>query len=66
MDWGRGGDDPPRIAALLGVAFVLGSFICASSLEEAWALGPQEVLGKPIALDRLLTAIQLVLVCREC
>jgi hypothetical protein len=24
------------------------------------------VLGKPIALDRLLTAIQLVLVCREC
>lgn len=35
-------------------------------LEEAWALRPQEVLGKPIDLDRLLTAIQLVLVCREC
>ena len=35
-------------------------------LEDAWALGPQEVLGKPIDLDRLLTAIQLVLVCREC
>jgi DNA-binding response OmpR family regulator len=35
-------------------------------LESAWDLGPQEVLGKPIDLDRLLTAIQLVLVCREC
>jgi len=35
-------------------------------LEEAWALGPQEVLVKPIDLERFLTAIQLVLVCREC
>ena len=35
-------------------------------LEEAWALNPQEVLVKPIDLERLLTAIQLVLVCREC
>jgi CheY-like chemotaxis protein len=35
-------------------------------LEDAWALGPQEVLSKPIDLERLLTAIQLVLVCREC
>lgn len=35
-------------------------------LEEAWALGPQEVLVKPIDLERMLTAIQLVLVCREC
>ncbi len=35
-------------------------------LEEAWALKPQEVLVKPIDLERLLTAIQLVLVCREC
>jgi CheY-like chemotaxis protein len=35
-------------------------------LEEAWALGPQEVLLKPIDLECLLTAIQLVLVCREC
>ncbi|HSA61706.1 MAG TPA: response regulator [Nitrospiraceae bacterium] len=35
-------------------------------LEDAWALGPQEVLVKPIDLERLLTAIQLVLVCREC
>lgn len=35
-------------------------------LEDAWALGPQEVLVKPIDLERLLTAVQLVLVCREC
>jgi CheY-like chemotaxis protein len=35
-------------------------------LEDAWALGPQEVVVKPIDLERLLTAIQLVLVCREC
>jgi CheY-like chemotaxis protein len=35
-------------------------------LEGAWALGPQEVLVKPVDLERLLTAIQLVLVCREC
>lgn len=35
-------------------------------LEEAWDLGPQEILMKPVDLDRLLTAIQLVLVCREC
>jgi len=35
-------------------------------LEDAWSLGPQEVLVKPVDLERLLTAIQLVLVCREC
>jgi CheY-like chemotaxis protein len=35
-------------------------------LEEAWTLQPQEVLSKPIDLEPLLTAIQLVLVCREC
>jgi CheY-like chemotaxis protein len=35
-------------------------------LDEAWALGPQEVLGKPIDLEKLLMSIQLVLVCREC
>ena len=35
-------------------------------LDEAWALEPKEVLVKPIDLERLLTAIQLVLVCREC
>jgi DNA-binding NarL/FixJ family response regulator len=35
-------------------------------LREAWSLGPQEILMKPVDLERLLTAIQLVLVCREC
>jgi len=35
-------------------------------LREAWDLGPQEILIKPVDLERLLTAIQLVLVCREC
>ncbi|MBH0179496.1 MAG: response regulator, partial [Nitrospira sp.] len=35
-------------------------------LDEAWALSPQEVLLKPIDLECLLTATQLVLVCREC
>jgi DNA-binding response OmpR family regulator len=35
-------------------------------LEKAWDLGPREILMKPVDLDRLLTAIQLVLVCREC
>ncbi|HQR14622.1 MAG TPA: response regulator [Nitrospira sp.] len=35
-------------------------------LEDAWALGPQEVLDKPLDLERALMAIQLVMVCREC
>ena len=35
-------------------------------LEEAWSLQPQEVIGKPIDLEKLLAIIQLVLVCREC
>ena len=35
-------------------------------LAEAWSLGPQEVLEKPIDLERALMAIQLVMVCREC
>ena len=35
-------------------------------VEEAWSLGTQEVLGKPVDLERLLTAVQLVMVCREC
>ncbi|HEX2056605.1 MAG TPA: response regulator [Nitrospiraceae bacterium] len=35
-------------------------------LKEAWAMGPQEALGKPVDLERLLTAVQLVMVCREC
>ncbi len=35
-------------------------------LQEAWSLGPQEIMIKPVDLERFLTAIQLVLVCREC
>jgi DNA-binding response OmpR family regulator len=35
-------------------------------LDKAWAMGPQEALGKPVDLERLLTAVQLVMVCREC
>jgi DNA-binding response OmpR family regulator len=33
---------------------------------KAWAMGPQEAIGKPVDLERLLTAVQLVMVCREC
>ena len=35
-------------------------------LQDAWSLHPQEVIGKPIDLEKLLAMIQLVLVCREC
>ncbi|GKS59923.1 hypothetical protein YTPLAS18_34500 [Nitrospira sp.] len=35
-------------------------------LQDTWDLGVQEVLFKPVDLDRLLTAVQVVLVCREC
>ena len=35
-------------------------------LEDAWSLRPQEVISKPIDLEKLLAIIQLVLVCREC
>ena len=35
-------------------------------LQDAWSLQPQEVIGKPIDLEKLLAIIQLVLVCREC
>ena len=37
-----------------------------SLLAEAWALGPHEVLEKPLDLERVLMAVQLVMVCREC
>lgn len=35
-------------------------------LQDAWSLHPQEVISKPIDLEKLLGIIQLVLVCREC
>jgi CheY-like chemotaxis protein len=48
-----------------GVIIITGSRD-EERLDEAWAAGPQEVIGKPIDLEQLLTSIQLVLVCREC
>jgi CheY-like chemotaxis protein len=48
-----------------GVIIITGSHN-EESLDEAWAMEPQEVIGKPIDLEQLLTSIQLVLVCREC
>ena len=48
-----------------GVIIITGSHD-EERLDEAWAVGPQEVIGKPIDLEQLLTSIQLVLVCREC
>ena len=44
------------------VIIITGSY----GKEQAWALEPQEVVGKPIDLEQLLMSIQLVLVCREC
>ena len=48
-----------------GVIIITGSHD-EERLDEAWAVGPQEVIVKPIDLVQLLTSIQLVLVCREC
>jgi len=48
-----------------GVIIITGSHD-EERLDEAWTAGPQEVIGKPIDLEQLLTSIQLVLVCREC
>jgi CheY-like chemotaxis protein len=48
-----------------GVIIITGSHD-EERLDEAWALGPKEVIGKPIDLEQLLASIQLVLVCREC
>jgi CheY-like chemotaxis protein len=48
-----------------GVIIITGSHD-EGLLDEAWVMEPQEVIGKPIDLEQLLTSIQLVLVCREC
>lgn len=48
-----------------GVIIITGSHD-EERLDEAWSMEPQEVIGKPIDLEQLLTSIQLVLVCREC
>jgi len=48
-------------------AIVIATGSCDEELlQEAWSLRPQEVIGKPIDLENMLTIIQLVLVCREC
>jgi CheY-like chemotaxis protein len=48
-----------------GVIIITGSHD-EDHLDEAWAMGPQEVIGKPVDLEQMLMSIQLVLVCREC
>ncbi len=48
-----------------GVIIVTGTYD-EELLEDAWSLHPQEVISKPIDLEKLLAIIQLVLVCREC
>lgn len=48
-----------------GRVIVLTGSQSEDMLDEAWSLGPQEVLSKPVDLERLLNVIQLVLVCRE-
>jgi DNA-binding response OmpR family regulator len=55
-----------RAKHFAGAVVVLSDSHCEDLLDQAWALGPQEALSKPIDLDRLLTVVQLVLVCREC
>jgi CheY-like chemotaxis protein len=47
------------------VIIVTGSYD-EELLQDAWSLRPQEVISKPIDLEKLLAIIQLVLVCREC
>lgn len=58
------------IKALQPRGFAGGIIVLTGSQSEellrtAWDLGIQEVLYKPVDLDRLLMAVQLVLVCRE-
>lgn len=58
------------IKALQSRGFAGGIIVLTGSQSEellrtAWDLGIQEVLYKPVDLDRLLMAVQLVLVCRE-
>lgn len=49
-----------------GRTIILSGHQNDSLLADAWALGPQEVLDKPLDLERALMAVQLVMVCREC
>ncbi|WP_455244552.1 response regulator, partial [Petrachloros mirabilis] len=47
------------------VVIITGSYD-EELLQEAWSLNPQEVITKPVDLEKLLAVVQLVLVCREC
>lgn len=49
-----------------GVVVIITGSYDEELLQEAWSLNPQEVISKPVDLDRLLATVQLVLVCREC
>ena len=49
-----------------GAIIILTGSYDEELLQDAWSLHPQEVISKPIDLEKLLAIIQLVLVCREC
>lgn len=49
-----------------GVVIIMTGSYDEELLHEAWSLNPQEVIRKPVDLDKLLATVQLVLVCREC
>jgi CheY-like chemotaxis protein len=49
-----------------GAIIIISGSYDEELLQEAWALHPQEVIGKPIDLEKLLMIVQLVLICREC
>ena len=49
-----------------GAVIILTGSYDEELLQDAWSLHPQEVISKPIDLEKLLAIIQLVLVCREC
>jgi len=49
-----------------GAIIIISGSYDEELLQDAWALHPQEFIGKPIDLEKLLMIVQLVLVCREC
>jgi DNA-binding response OmpR family regulator len=55
-----------RAKHFTGAVIILTGSYDEEMLQDAWSLRPQEVISKPIDLEKLLGIIQLVLVCREC
>jgi len=55
-----------RAKHFTGAVIILTGSYDEEMLQDAWSLSPQEVISKPIDLEKLLGIIQLVLVCREC